>query len=246
MKHFILLSSSYSLGTRIALDFVLSDDNENQEIKHALQKIEKECGKDVSIAVQFIETESKEWTSVQKADNFFKDVKIIGSTSDFIDLIKKDRKLSSITVANYILTKLKCTHLQLEKLVYLCFADYLCDFDDKLFEDNIYAFKYGPVINQVYEKYKKFGREEISDIQLERIDSKYELPLSSLIQFSERGQDKLISIDNTIEKYSGFTASELVQITHRPESPWSKTFDKSYRKEIPDEIIKQFHFVEIV
>lgn len=60
---------------------------------------------------------------------------------------KKDRKLKGIDVAKYILSKTPCTQLKLQKLVYLCFADYLCDTGKELFTDKIYAFKYGPVVD---------------------------------------------------------------------------------------------------
>ena len=40
--------------------------------------------------------------------------------------------------------------IKIEKLVYLCFVDYLCDTGKKLFTDSIYAFKYGPVVDVEY------------------------------------------------------------------------------------------------
>lgn len=62
---------------------------------------------------------------------------------------------------HYILARHTCTHLELEKLGYMCYADYLCRTGKKLFKDTVYAFKYGPVVESVYEKYK--GTKEIED-----------------------------------------------------------------------------------
>lgn len=33
--------------------------------------------------------------------------------------------------------------IKIEKLVYLCFANYLCKYDKEFFDDAIFAYKYG-------------------------------------------------------------------------------------------------------
>lgn len=68
------------------------------------------------------------------------------------------------------MSKIKCTQLKLQKLVYFCFADYLCDTGKELFTDKIYAFKYGPVVDSVWKKYKDYGYEDI-DNENEDIDN---------------------------------------------------------------------------
>ena len=42
VTHFIFLSSSYSLGTRIALDYIVTDISVQEELKQHLDKIIKE------------------------------------------------------------------------------------------------------------------------------------------------------------------------------------------------------------
>lgn len=224
VTHFIFLSSSYSLGTRIALDYIITDSSIQEELKKHLEKIIKECGKDVSISTHMIQADDESWNSVCIADHFFKDVKVIDSLDKFIKLIKKDRKLEGIDVAKYILSKIKCTQLKLQKLVYLCFADYLCDTGKELFTDKIFAFKYGPVVDTVYKKYKTYGYkpidEETKDIESNSIS---EMPSKSRILFAEDGTEKMISIDKTLKKYGSLSASELVDLTHREKAPWSKS-----------------------
>lgn len=241
MKHFIILSSSYSEGTRIAMDFVIESPEVKSEINDVVKRITEKCGNDVSLSTHFLETSSKSWESVVVADDFFEGVKLIGTDSEFISLIQKDRKLNSLSVAKYILSKIKCTHLQLEKLVYLCFADYLCSTDKPLFDDTIYAFKLGPVVKTVYEEYKKYRGDTIT---IDPIESKYEMPLRSLISFTEDGHEKLLSIDKTLEKYGCYSANELVDITHTNGSPWERTYDGTRYKEIPSDIIKKYHCSE--
>lgn len=225
VTHFIFLSSSYSLGTRIAMDYIVTDDSVQEKLKKDLNKILKECGKDVSISTHMIQTDDTTWKSVYGADHFFKDVKVVDSIDKFIKLIKKDRKLEGLDVAKYILSKIACTQLKLQKLVYLCFADYLCDTGKALFTDKIYAFKYGPVVDTVYKRYKKYGYKPI-DKEEKDIDSKNisEMPAKSRILFAEDGTEKLLSIEKTLKKYGDLSAAELVDLTHKEETPWTKSF----------------------
>ena len=149
VTHFIFMSSSYSLGTRIALDYIVTDASIQEELKHHLERIVAECGKDVSISTHMIQADDEKWESVCSADHFFKGVKVIESLDKFIKLIQKDRTLQGVDIAKYILSKITCTQLKLQKLVYFCFAEYLCDTGKELFTDKIYAFKYGPVVDTV-------------------------------------------------------------------------------------------------
>lgn len=233
ITHFIFLSSSYSKGTRIALNYIVKDSSMREKLYDILDKITEKCGKDVSISTHMIQTEDETWESVCKSDHFFKDIEVINSVEEFIKLINKDRELKGIDVAKYILSKISCTHLKLEKLVYLCFADYLCDTDKELFTDKIYAFKYGPVIDTVYETYKQYGYKAI-DTEILEVDFQ-EMPSKSRILFAKDGTDRIMSIDKTLKEYGNLTANDLVDITHRMQTPWSKT----YKKFIPYLIIKK-------
>lgn len=248
ITHFIFMSSSYSDGKRIALDFIVSSEEMQDKLKEYLDKITTECGKDVSISTHMIQSEDKTWESVCKADKFFKDVYVIDRLDKFIKLIKKDRKLQGIDIAKYILSKTKCTQLKLQKLVYLCYADYLCDTGKELFKDLIYAYKYGPVVDSVYERYKKYGYKPIEE-EKEDIDSTVpEMPAKSRILFAEDGTEKIISIDSTLKKYGHLTARQLVDLTHRDSAPWTMTPKGTwiFNSVIKPETIKQYHKFEMI
>ncbi len=247
ITHFIFMSSSYTLGKRIALDFIIDNEEIQYKLKKYLDKIIAECGKDVSISTHMIQAENTTWESVCKADHFFKDVEVISSLDKFIKLIKQDRKLEGIDVAKYILSKIQCTQLKLQKLVYLCFADYLCDTGKELFTDSIYAFKYGPVVDTVYEKYKKYGYKPIEE-EKENIDTTIlEMPAKSRILFAEDGTEKIISIDRTLKKYGQLTAGQLVELTHKKNAPWTMTTKGKwiFYSKIKPETIKQYHKFEM-
>lgn len=248
ITHFIIMSSSYSYGTRIALDFIIDNDKKQYEIKQYLDKIIELCGKDVSISTHMIQAENKNWESVEAADHFFKDIKLVSNVDSFIKLIKKDRELQGVDIAKYILSRITCTQLKLQKLVYLCFADYLCATGKELFSDKIFAYKYGPVVDTVLKKYKKYGykpiEKETEDIECEAI---MEMPTKSRILFAENGTQKLQSIENTLKKYGGFSASQLVDITHKEKSPWSMSYQESWfgPMEIKRNTIKEYHSYEL-
>ena len=77
-----------------------------------------------------------------------------------------------------------------------------------------------PVVDTVYEKYKKYGDLEI--VEREEIIEKQErleLPWESRVLFSENGIEKVHSINETLGKYGGFPAWGLVEITHSGDTP---------------------------
>lgn len=248
VKHYVIMSSSYTEGTRIALDITDERELSIEKISKTIQDIKRCCGNDVPLSTHFIETSSTSWESVGGYDPFFKGVKCIRSVSDFSEKIKKSRILTGLDVANYILSKIKCTHLSLEKLVYFAYADYLCEYAERLFDGRIYAFKHGPVVDSVYEAYKQSGSKYVKQLEIDD-DSDIqtgvkELPARSRILFAKDGAKKLCSIDQTIQKYGKYTAGELVNITHTHGAPWSHVDSTKPYQEIPDELIIKYHHME--
>lgn len=242
MRHLIIMSSSYSRGCRIALDFCPGEQKIN-EFESAIAKIKDVCGADVAISSHSIEADGQTWLDVGRADMFFADVKLIPTLDVFLSLIKADRKITGWDVAKYILSKCKCTHLKLEKLVYLAYADYLCSTGGKrLFKDTIRAYKYGPVVDSVYAECKRFGYDEI-DEQLFSAKRFNELPARSRILFAESGFDKCLSIDKTIGHYGSLDGGQLIDVTHREGSPWRHTAQSAL---ISDDDIIKYHCVEMV
>lgn len=250
VKHYIIMSSSYTDGSRVALDITEDRLLNSEAITKIIQDIKQSCGSDVPLSTHLIETESDSWASVAEYDPFFEDVECAKSVSEFSEKIKKDRVLTGLDVAAYILSKIKCTHLSLEKLVYFAYADYLCEYSKRLFEDRIYAFTHGPVVGSVYETYKRSGSQYVKPLEF-GIDSDVqtgvkELPARSRILFAKDGTEKLLSIDKTIEEYGKYAAGALVDFTHRTGSPWSHVDSSKAYQVISDELILAHHHVECV
>lgn len=248
IKHYIIMSSSYTDGTRVALDITEESLLNSEAIAAMLKEIKRICGKDVPLSTHLIETESAAWESVAEYDPFFEGVVCARSVTEFSEKIRKDRVLSGLDVANYILSRVQCTHLALEKLVYFAYADYLCAQSQRLFEDRIYAFTHGPVINSVYETFKRSGSQYVKPMEF-GADSKAqagvrEMPARSRILFAKDGAEKLLSIDKTIETYGKYAAGALVDLTHRPGAPWSYVDSTKAYQVITDDIIAAHHHVE--
>ena len=139
-----------------------------------------------------------------------------------------------------------CSKLKLQKLVYLCYADFLVKYDMKLFEEKIYAFKYGPFIKEIDGKYKTRGKERIKDELYEFTNSEIP-PLLARMVFSKNGKEIVNSCLLTIGKYADKSPANLINITHTKGGPWDRTYvvNKRYL-EITDECIKKYHRFETI
>ena len=115
------------------------------------------------------------------------------------------------------------TNLKLQKVLYFAQAYYLSKIGKPLFSDNIEAWEYGPVIPEVYRKYKSHASNPII----------YEEDKSSL---SDADKENLKKIWGT---FGGYSASRLVDISHA-HTPW-KEANKSSDKVISHKAIKEYY-----
>lgn len=99
------------------------------------------------------------------------------------------------------------TNLKLQKLLYYEQGFHLAYFGTPLFEENIEAWQYGPVVPDVYNYFKEHGKNGITSKECDvQIDDKEEYAL-----FEE--------VYNVYGKYSAFG---LMHMTHS-ETPWAST-----------------------
>ena len=116
-------------------------------------------------------------------------------------------------VAEYIIHEAQkrekpVTNIKLQKLLYFTQGSYLAKHKKKAFEDNIIAWKYGPVIKDIYYKYSLYGAKPI--IVVEEYDSKISLMLIN-------------AIDIVLESFLDVNQTDLIEETIKPGSPWSYT-----------------------
>ena len=128
-------------------------------------------------------------------------------------LVIKNKTMSYQDVANYFLAYSNevgepITNLKLQKLVYYAQAWYLANNKKPLFDDaEFQAWVHGPVIPDLYEKYKDFGSAPIkTKDNLKTIKKKMD-------------SDKVEFLDEVIKVYMPAGAYELERMTHQ-EGPW--------------------------
>lgn len=118
----------------------------------------------------------------------------------------------ALDIANKIISKTDLEHgdtisnLKLQKMMYYQQGFHLAYFGTPLFDEDIVAWQYGPVVPSVYQEYKSFESNSIST-------SKEGISLSD---------DEEELFNNVYEEYSQFSAVALMKMTHE-ESPWKTT-----------------------
>ena len=109
-------------------------------------------------------------------------------------------------VADWFLSKQGMEHKKLQKLCYYAQAWHYALQGEPLFAETIEAWVHGPVIPVLYQKYKNYGWQKISQVKFDET----KLPDSVL--------EVLNAVENT---YGGFTGEQLEALTHS-EVPWQK------------------------
>lgn len=243
--HLIIVGSDYTEGKRIALHYTSDHPICGGDVMNDFKYIQKICGEDVQLSIHKMQTTSKEWASIINKDSFFRDIKVTKDKEVFAALIRQSRKINVYDVSSFILSIIPCTQLKLQKLIYLCYADFYKKYKKKMFEEKFYAFKYGPVVKEIRQKYKARGREKINDeIDLEISDNLLS-PILARIAFSKNGKEIGMSCLETLKKYGDKSPSELVSITHSKGGPWAKVYKDNIRDIcIEDEIIEKYHEFE--
>lgn len=152
---------------------------------------------------------------LDKIDNsIHRDYVLLQSIVVNILVIMEAVMTKAIDVAEYIISYFSnivtnpiegdLTNLKLQKLLYYAQVLSLKRLKNSLFDDEIEAWEYGPVVPSVYHQYKSFGR-DVLDITKPNLLFK---PL-----------DKKNIIDEVIKDKGRFTGIALMEMTHQ-EAPW--------------------------
>lgn len=96
--------------------------------------------------------------------------------------------------------------LKLQKLLYYAQGTAIKYTGKPMFSEDIVAWKLGPVVPEVYNKYKSYGRK----------------PIDEAIEKPEFDNDTEVILMDVCEEYGQFAASKLVDMTHG-ETPWKET-----------------------
>lgn len=123
------------------------------------------------------------------------------------------------------------SNLKLQKMLYYMQAYWLAIFKKPLFEEEIEAWMYGPVVPSVYDHFKKFGS---SAIMPENVDE----PV-----FLNFDNDEKDLFNNVIEEYGQFSAVKLMEMTHN-ETPW-KSVSTGKGNIISKDLLKEYFLTQV-
>ena len=147
-------------------------------------------------------------------------------------------------IANYMLERAEqegrpISNMKLQKLVYIAYGWALAVLDRKLFEEPIQAWQHGPVVPSLYHEFKHFRQRDIAGRAMEYDFDTADVTIPNVDETDERLQTVL---DRVWDTYKPYSAVSLRNMTHRPGTPWSETYEQGRQDiTIPDSLIKP-HF----
>lgn len=161
---------------------------------------------------------------------------------------------SSVGIANYFLKRAwsegeELTLLKLMKLVYISHGFYLHFMGKPLISEDVEAWKYGPVFQQLWSAFTNYGNRNIKSLG----EQFYDLPSENGVKWrvdvptAKLDNDESDIVDAVWDQYKSYDAFELSDLTHKKDSPWDIIFhDKQseiygYGNVIPNELIQIYY-----
>lgn len=159
---------------------------------------------------------------------------------------------SSLAIANEFIQRglepgaRPLTHMQIQKLVYLSHGWSLGAAGLPLIEDQVEAWKFGPVIRKVYAALSRCGDAPVTreihvgdDTIFYRGDDRGDVVSEPLTV----AEDEILQL--VWNSYGHLPAFKLSALTHQPGTPWSKTYAVGVNRVIPEELIAE-HFRQLM
>ena len=138
-----------------------------------------------------------------------------------------------LPIANYLIDHADCgiTNLKLNKLAYYVYGANLVTNLEEEIDGSPEAWVYGPVFPTIYHAYKHYGAD----------------PIEETIEGGRIGNEHLVTIcDRVLSHYSRMKDWQLVALTHKEGSPWSRTYNGERGKAIPDSLIRDYFKDEVL
>ncbi len=121
------------------------------------------------------------------------------------------------------------TPLQIIKLVYLSHGWMLGLYGKPLVAQEVEAWRYGPVIPDVYHNLKKYGSSSVEETILQ----------GQKVNFNDFESNLVDQVNQIYGSYSGI---KLSQLTHTPNSPWDQIITKNrINAIIPNDLIEKYY-----
>jgi len=137
----------------------------------------------------------------------------------------------------------KLTQIEIQKLVYFVHGWHLAYRDSPLIGELFEPWKYGPVVRSLYDSFKKFGSDPITEKatswQTNSEGAIIEVT-PAILSNDDDSDDYAVALTREVwRKYGMLAPFELVDVTHRADGPWAKAY---YAKQtyITNEAISEY------
>jgi uncharacterized phage-associated protein len=149
---------------------------------------------------------------------------------------------SPIAVANFFINKsletgMELTPMKLVKLVYISHGWYLGLTESPLISEAVEAWKYGPVIPDLYYEFKQYGSDQIKNVQ-------FDIPTMKFPIVTDK--DTVQFLNKIWDVYGSMTGTQLSTLTHLEGTPWYITWHErggknSQSVQIPNDLIQKHY-----
>ena len=152
---------------------------------------------------------------------------------------------SALLVADYLIANGggRLTPLQVIKLAYISHGYTLALLDGPLVPDAVEAWRYGPVIPSIYDSLKVYGGNPVPRLLYCGTIMGTDSAMKRNAFFKDLIPAEVRSIlDRVLEAYGHLGGIDLLKLTHKKESPWSKYHERGKRGiVIPNQAIKEHY-----
>ena len=124
------------------------------------------------------------------------------------------------------------TPMQYVKLTYIAHGWSLALRQSPLISEPVEAWKFGPVIPQLYHRLKGYGSGPVT------------APIADVLwtQPETLDDDTRGLLRGVFEKYGALTGIQLSHLTHKPGTPWSAVYDpEGWGEQIPNALIREHY-----
>ena len=126
------------------------------------------------------------------------------------------------------------TQMKLQKMVYFAHGYHLAKYGEPLIDEKFEAWKFGPVVEEIYQTYKLYGSDPIMDT--------FFLPKPPRVfRYKPLTDSATDAVDYTWKVTKHLSATQLSQWSHLDGSPWANVYDPTQSSNvIPDDEIKAY------
>ena len=133
--------------------------------------------------------------------------------------MNKAIEIAEYVIKKYNKMKIEITNLRLQSLLFLLQKEFIKKNGKELFSDEISAWSYGPIVENVYYDYSGFGASPICYLEI-------------LKNSSELENEIKVFIDDFISKFKNYDYLELHNLSKFPNGAWKNAMKrKSYIEE---------------